>query len=101
KGRVVEPFTMDRCRPLTGDGTLQPVKWRGGSDLTKLAGQAVQFRFHLTRGKLYSFWVSDVESGASNGYVAAGGPGFVSNRDTVGRAAYAAAKKVLGRDAQL
>jgi hypothetical protein len=37
---------------------------------------------------LYSFWVSPERSGASQGYVAAGGPGFTGARDTVGAAAY-------------
>jgi hypothetical protein len=44
----------------------------------------VQFRFYLKSGKLYAFWISDKESGASNGYVAAGGPGFTGPTDTVG-----------------
>ena len=26
-------------------------------DLSAFAGQPVRFRFHLTRGKLYSFWI--------------------------------------------
>jgi hypothetical protein len=33
---------------------------------------------------LYSFWVSPDRSGASYGYVAAGGRGFTGSRDTVG-----------------
>ena len=49
-----------------------------------LAGRPVRFRFHLRHGKLYSFWVSPDESGASRGYVAAGGPGFPGAVDTVG-----------------
>ena len=36
----------------------------------------MQFRFHLHDGHLYSFWVSDSLSGASGGYLAAGGPGL-------------------------
>ena len=59
--------------------------------LGRLAGRTVRFRFHLRAGELYSFWVSGDESGASNGYVAAGGPGFTGNRDTVGSVAYQAA----------
>jgi hypothetical protein len=33
---------------------------------------------------LYAFWVSPTIDGASRGYVAAGGPGFTSDTDTVG-----------------
>jgi hypothetical protein len=41
---------------------------------------------HVTgpNGRLYSFWVSPDASGASYGYVAAGGPGFTGPTDTVG-----------------
>jgi hypothetical protein len=52
----------------------------------------LRFRFYLKRGSLYAFWVSPDESGASLGYVAAGGPGFTGPRDTVGMAAYQAAE---------
>jgi hypothetical protein len=81
-GAVVEPFTRDNCLPVTGDGTRRPISWRGAPDLAALAGQPVRFRFSLTRGKLYAFWVSPDRSGASHGYVAAGGPGFTGARDT-------------------
>jgi hypothetical protein len=42
----------------------------------------VKFRFHLTKGSLYSFWVTSDENGASGGFVGAGGPGFNGVRDT-------------------
>lgn len=83
-GQAIEPYTRDNCDVVRTDGTLQSVKWKGAGDLEKLAGKPVRFRFHLRQGKLYSFWVSPNRSGASNGYVAAGGPGFTTNRDTVG-----------------
>ena len=38
----------------------------------------------LRNGSLYALWVSPKRSGASYGCVAAGGPGFTSNRDTAG-----------------
>ena len=44
----------------------------------------MKFRFYLTNGQLYSFWVSPDLTGASDGYVAAGGPGFSTAMDTVG-----------------
>ena len=68
--------------PLTADQTLLEVKWRGVADVSQLAGQPVRLRFHLRSGALYSFWISQNASGASRGYVAAGGPGFTGNRDT-------------------
>lgn len=87
-GKVIQPFTRDNCNPIVGDTTLQQVTWKGEDSLSVLAGQPVRFRFHLKNGNLYSFWVSPDKSGASYGYVAGGGPGFVGPRDTVGRRAY-------------
>ena len=83
-GKAIAPFSADQCVPVCADGTLQAVAWKGGGDLSALAGQPVKFRFHLTNGKLYAFWVSPDRSGASHGYVAAGGPGFTGPTDTVG-----------------
>ena len=78
--------------PLTTDKTLQQVAWGSGlTDLSALAGQPVQFQFTLTSGELYSFWVAASQTGASNGYVAAGGPGFTTPIDDVGVGAYASA----------
>ena len=87
-GKVLAPFTKENCNPVSVDKTLHPVTWKGNADLGKLAGKKVKFRFHLENGQLYSFWVSPDQSGASYGFVAGGGPGFTSNRDTVGSAAY-------------
>ena len=75
-GRAIEPFSLDRTLPVTGDATRLPVRWSGGADLAQLAGQAVRFRFTLSRARLYAFWVSATAAGHSRGYVAAGGPGF-------------------------
>jgi hypothetical protein len=83
--RVIEPFTVEKCVPLRADRTQQAVHWAGAADLAPLAGRAVHFRFYLRAGSLYAFWVSPDESGASHGYVAAGGPGFIGPVDTVGR----------------
>jgi hypothetical protein len=86
-GRLVPGFSLDQCNPVSKDGTLQPVTWRGGSALSALSGRTVRFRFHLTRGSLYAFWVSPDDSGASRGYLAAGGPGYEGVVDNVGRGA--------------
>ena len=49
-----------------------------------MAGTRIQV---MTNGSLYSFWVSGSSNGASNGYVAANGPGFTTDTDTVGSSA--------------
>lgn len=68
-------------KPIAGDKTKQRVEWQHGGDLGEFAGQPLRFRFHLTNGQLYAFWVSPDANGASNGYVGAGGPGFSGVRD--------------------
>ncbi len=83
-GAAIAPYTAAACVPIRGDSTCAQVTWNGAADLSPLAGRAVRFRFHLTSGALYAFWVSPDASGASHGYVAAGGPGFTTTTDTVG-----------------
>ena len=57
--------------PFTADNTLQAVAWSALDDLSSLSAQGpLRFRFTLTSGELYSFWVSPNANGASNGYVA-------------------------------
>ena len=84
-GRPIAPFAVDNCEPLYADDTCQLVKWKTGDDLFALTEQPVRLRFHLRNAKLYAFWVSPKASGASFGYVAAGGPGFTGPVDTTGR----------------
>jgi len=93
-GEVFRALDYKRCKPITTDGTCQEVRWVEPIDLSALAYKTVRFRFYLTKGKLYSFWVSPDRSGASQGYVAAGGPGFTNDKDTVGRAGYEVTAKV-------
>jgi hypothetical protein len=83
-GQVVSPFSLANCEPIGADKTLQKITWKGAADLSALAGQPVRFRFSLENGALYAFWVSPDRSGASHGYVAAGGPGLTGPTDTVG-----------------
>jgi hypothetical protein len=83
-GQIVAPFSRENCEPIRADKTLLPVRWKGATDLSALAAKPIKFRFHVTKGRLYAFWVSREPTGASHGYVAAGGPGFTGPTDTVG-----------------
>lgn len=94
-GKVIAPFTRENCAPVKTNATLQAITWEGATDLSKVAGQEVRFRFSLTNGSLFAFWVSSDKTDSSNGYVGAGGPGFTSHRDTTGTAAYTAARSPL------
>jgi hypothetical protein len=80
-GDVIPQFTAAKCNVVKTDKTLRRVTWSGSKVLSSLANQPVRFRFNLKNGSLYSFWVSPESNGASHGYVAAGGPGFSSNKD--------------------
>lgn len=84
-GKAIEPYTQKNCHLFSSDKTLAQVNWQQDNDLSALVGKPARFRFHLKNGSLYAFWVSPDESGASHGYVGAGGPGFTGPRDTVGR----------------
>jgi hypothetical protein len=81
EGRPIEPFTRANCEPISVDKTLVAVKWKDAADLATLAGKPVRIRFHLKSGSLFAFWISPHSGGASNGFVAAGGPGFTGPRD--------------------
>lgn len=84
KGNVIAPFTAENCVPAVGDSTRQRITWKDAGDLAKLSGRKVRLRFHIKHGQLYAFWVTPDASGASHGYVAAGGPEFDGPTDTVG-----------------
>ncbi len=90
RGGIIPRFSRAKCVPIRTDSTLQRVRWKGTRDLSRLARKPVRLRFHLSNGRLYAFWASSERSGASHGYVAAGGPGFAGPTDTVGAAAYKA-----------
>jgi hypothetical protein len=84
EGNVIQPFSLENSLPITAASTHARIAWKGATDLSSLAGQPVRCKFQLTAGQLYSFWVSPDASGASYGYVAAGGPEFDGPVDTVG-----------------
>ncbi len=86
-GNVIPGFATTDCVPVSANATRQEVTWNG-ANIASLAGQNVKFRFSLTNGSLYSFWVTASAQGASNGYVGAGGPGFTGITDTVGSAGH-------------
>lgn len=81
-GKVIEPFSLSNAVPVTGDSTRLPVHWVNGASLAELANREVRFRFTLSQADLFAFWVSRASSGFSNGFVAAGGPGYAGGRDS-------------------
>ena len=85
---VISPFSAENCIPVSSDSTINQVSWKGAGDFSALAGTRVRFRFYLKNGNLYSFWVSPDDSGASYGYIGAGGPGYRGWVDNMGNKAY-------------
>jgi hypothetical protein len=83
-GTTIAPYSSVACVPVRGDSTCARVTWNNTPDLAPLVNRPVRFRFSVANGALYAFWVSSDPNGASNGYVAAGGPSFTGLTDTVG-----------------
>ena len=81
QGRLLPSFTREACTAIRGNSTRHAVTWPSAS-LDSLAGEPVRFRFSMSRGRLYAFWVSRWPTGESGGYVAAGGPAFAGAADT-------------------
>lgn len=79
--QVIAPFSKANCQPFTGNATKRQMAWTGANDLSVLIGQTVKFKFYVTNGKLFAFWVSPSTDGASRGFLGAGGPGYASYRD--------------------
>ena len=95
-GTPIAPFTLTNSIPFSSDSTIKSMGWTSGNDLSALQNRPVRFRFVLSGGALYSFWVSKDETGRSDGYVAGGGPGFTGPTDTVGTNAIQANARMLG-----
>ncbi len=88
-GNAIAPFTFENCNAFKGDSTIAHLSWKNADVVSACAGKVVRFRFMIEgEGKFYSFWVSRDNTGRSDGYVAGGGIGFTSDKDTVGIGAY-------------
>lgn len=81
---TIKGFSKENCIPASANKTLQEIRWKNIKDLSSLNNMKVRFKFYLKNGNLYSFWVSPDISGASYGYVGAGGPGLSGSIDNVG-----------------
>ncbi len=88
KNKVIGPFSYKNCESVSVDKTLHAIRWKGADDLAALIGKPVRFRFTLNNGKLYSFWVSPDKTGASYGYLGAGGSKYEGVIDNKGSEAY-------------
>jgi hypothetical protein len=87
RGQVIEPYTRAASIPFRGDSTCHRMVWNTRQECRSLAAEPVRFRFSLTRGRLFAFWVSPTRTGASGGYLAAGAKGVGGATDLVGQLA--------------
>ena len=54
EGRPIRGFSLDECRPLSGDEPAQAVTWEGG-DLSQLADRPVRLLFEVRAADVFSF----------------------------------------------
>ena len=53
-GKPIHGFALDDCPEIYGDQIGQSVAWKQGSDVSKLAGQAIRLRFVIKDADLYA-----------------------------------------------
>lgn len=54
-GKPIPGYSLAESQDLYGDSLEQPVTWKGGNDVSKLAGRPVRLRFVVKDADLYSF----------------------------------------------
>ena len=58
-GRPLPGFTLEDCPPIFGDTIERGVAWKGGGDVSALAGKPVRLRFVLRDADVYAFRFSE------------------------------------------
>jgi hypothetical protein len=53
-GKPIPGFTLADCPEIYGDAIDEVVKWKAGSDVSKVAGQAIRLRFVMKDADLYA-----------------------------------------------
>lgn len=53
-GQPLPGFMLEECEPIWGDHIARVVKWKGGADVGKLAGQPVKLRVVMSDADLFS-----------------------------------------------
>lgn len=81
-GNVVEGYEADKSKVRKINSTKYRITWRKNDRLALSKFQSYKLKFYLDNAELYSFWVSMEEGGASNGYLAGGGPGYKGLKDS-------------------
>ena len=53
-GTPIPGYTLQECTLLYGDNLAGVIQWRGGADISGLAGQPIRVRFELRDADLYA-----------------------------------------------
>ena len=53
-GQAIAGYSLDECKPFSGDSIAQTVAWKGGDSLDKLAGKPLRIRFVLEDADLFA-----------------------------------------------
>lgn len=78
-GSIIPGFSKNDCKSIAGNSVKKRVEWSNSSTLESLKNKKVRFKFYITNGEIFSFWVSPNETGESQGYTAGGGPNLNSS----------------------
>ncbi|MCQ2118429.1 MAG: exo-alpha-sialidase [Bacteroidales bacterium] len=81
EGNVVEGYSAKDSRVRKVDSTKLLIRWKKKDGITLSKFVPYRIRFILENASLYSFWVAMGPDGASNGYLAGGGPGYDGLKD--------------------
>ena len=53
-GNALPGFALADCEPISGDQISRGVTWKGGSDVSALAGKPVTLRFEMSDADLFA-----------------------------------------------
>ena len=58
RGSYVNGCSVDDCIPITGDGSAEPVHWKGQSDITMGSGEQIILHFKLRAAEIFGIeWI--------------------------------------------
>lgn len=55
EGKSLPGYALNDCPPVFGDAHARVVTWKGGADLSALAGKAVRLRFEMKDADLFAY----------------------------------------------
>lgn len=71
-GNVFVGYSHQDCNALSVDSTRAMISWKSRIQLPERENRPFRLRFYVQKGKIFSFWVSNFESGLSGGPLGAG-----------------------------